>query len=101
MFGSSKTSATYRFVFGRSETNTLKVVVISGGKHVGIMLGFILFSEMSVFAQVSFLDELFEKAKGKKRTWANFIGSKQWKSQYEIDDVSFCFYMSFFVCENV
>ena len=73
-----------------------KIVVISGGQHVNIMFGFIGFSEMRVFSQVSFLNELFEKSKGNKRTWANPMGSKQWKSLYEIDNFSFLFVYVFF-----
>ena len=70
--------------------------MISGDQHVDIMLGFILFSEMCVFSQVSLLNELFDKSKGKKRTWANRMGSKQWKSLYEIDNFTFRFVYVFF-----
>ena len=38
-----------------------KITVILGGQNVNIMLGVIRFSEMSVFSQVSVLNELFEK----------------------------------------
>ena len=65
------------------------MVMISGGQNVDIMLGLKGFSEMRVFSQVSFLNELFEKSKGKKRTWANPMGSKQWKSLYEIYNFTF------------
>ena len=36
------------------------IIVISGGENVYILYGFIRFSEMRVFSQVSFLNELFE-----------------------------------------
>ena len=88
-----------RFVFGRSAT-TNKIVVISGGQHVDIMLGFIQFSEMRVFSQVSFLNDFFEKSKGEKRTWANPMSSKQWKSLYEIDNFTFLFIYVFFLFWN-
>ena len=61
----------------RSEKTHQQIVVISGGQHVDIILVLMRFSEMRVFSQVSFLNELFEKSKGKKRTWANTMGSKQ------------------------
>ena len=70
--------------------------MISGGQTVDIMLGFIGFSEMRVFWQVRFLNELFEKSKGTKRTWANPMGSTQWKSRYEIDNFSFLLVCMFF-----
>ena len=73
-----------------------KTLVVSGCQHVDIMLVLIWFSEMRVFSQVSFLNELFEKSKGKKRTWANPMGSKQWKSLYEIDNFTFLFIYVFF-----
>ena len=63
--------------------------MILGGQHVDIMLVLAWFSEMRVFSQVSFLNDFFEKSKGKKRTWANPMGSKQWKSSYEIDFFTF------------
>ena len=83
------------FLVDRTKTHQ-KHVVISGGQHVDIMLGLIRFSEMRVFSQVSFLNELFEKSKGKKRTWANPMGSKQWKSLCEIDNFTFLFVYVFF-----
>ena len=70
--------------------------MISGGQTVDIMLGFIWFSEMRVFSQMSFLNELFEKSKGTNRTWANPMGSKQWKSPYEINDFTVLFVYVFF-----
>ena len=63
--------------------------MISGGQNVDIMLVFISFSEMRVFSQVSFLNDFFEKSKGEKRTWANPMSSKQWKSLYEIENLTF------------
>ena len=54
-------------------------------------------SEMGVFSQVSCLNELFEKSKGDKRTWANSMGSKQWKSPYEIDKFTVLFVYVFFL----
>ena len=59
--------------------------MISGGQNVDIMLVLIGFTEMCVFSQVSFFNDLFEKSKGKKPTWANPMCSKQWKSLCEID----------------
>ena len=50
------------------KTYIKQIVAISGGQHVDIMLCFIRFSEMRVLSQVSFLNELFEKSKGGKRT---------------------------------
>ena len=72
----------------------------SGGQNVDIMFGFIGFSEMSVFSQVSSVNELFETSKGKKRTWANPMGSELWKSLYEIDKFTFLFVYVFFHCLN-
>ena len=43
------------------------------------------------FLQVSFLNDFFEKSKGKKRAWANPMSSKQWKSLCEIDNFTFLF----------
>ena len=73
-----------------------KIVVILGGQNVDIMLVLIGFSEMRVFSQVSFLNDFFEKSKGEKRTWANPMSSKQWKSLYEIDNFTFLFIYVFF-----
>ena len=70
--------------------------MVLGGQHVDIMLVLIGCSEMRVFSQVSFLNDFFETPKGEKRTWANPMSSKQWKSQYEIDNVTFLFIYVFF-----
>ena len=51
---------------------------------------------MRVFSQMRFLNDFFDKLKGKKRTWANPMGSKQWKSLYEIDNLTFLFIYAFF-----
>ena len=51
--------------------------MFSGGRNVDVMLGFIWFSEMSVFSEVSFLNDFFETSKGEKRMWANPMSSKQ------------------------
>ena len=67
-----------------------------GGQHVDMMLVLIRFSEMRVFSQVSLFNDFFEKSKGKKRTWANPMGSKQWKSLYGIDNFTFLFVYVFF-----
>ena len=40
--------------------------MILGGQNVDIMLVLIGFSEMRVFAQVSFFNDVFEKLKGKQ-----------------------------------
>ena len=85
------------FVFCRLDKKHENIIVISGGQNVNIMLVFIGCSEMSVFSQVRFLNELFEKSKGEKRTWANPVGSKQWKSMYEIDNFICLFVYVFFV----
>ena len=70
--------------------------MILGVQHIDIMFVFIRFSEMSVFSQMRFLNDFFEKSQGKKRTWANPMGSKQWKSLYEIDNFTFLFVYAFF-----
>ena len=70
--------------------------MILGGQNVDIMLVLIRFSEMRVFSQVSFFNDCFANLKGKKRTWANPMSSKQWKSLYEIDNFSFLFIYVFF-----
>ena len=70
--------------------------MILEGQNVNIMLVLICFSEMRVFSQVSFLNDFFEKSKGEKRTWANPMSSKQWKSVYEIDNFTFLFIYVFF-----
>ena len=71
-------------------------VVIMGGQNVDIMFVLICVSEMRVLSQVSFLNDFFEKSKGEKRTWANPMSSKQWKSLYEIDNFTFLFIYVFF-----
>ena len=71
--------------------------MILGGQNVDIMLVLIGFSEMRVFSQVSFFNDLFEKLKGEKRKWANPMSSKQWKSLYEIDNFTFLFLYVFFL----
>ena len=78
------------------EKKQQNIVVILGGQNVDIMLVLISFSEMRVFSQVSFLNDFFEKSKGEKRTWANPMSSKQWKSLYEIDNFTFLFIYVFF-----
>ena len=70
--------------------------MILGRQKVNIMLVFIRFSEMRVFSQVSFFNDFFEESKGEKRTWANPMTSKQWKSSYEIDNFTFLFIYVFF-----
>ena len=67
-----------------------------GGKHVDIMLVFIWFSEMRVFSQMRFFNDFFGKLRAEKRTWANPMSSKQWKSLYEIDNFTFLFIYVFF-----
>ena len=78
---------------GKQQQN---IVVILGGQDVDIMLVLICVSEMRVFSQVSFLNDFFEKSKGEKRTWANPMSSKQWKSPYEINNFIFLFIYVFF-----
>ena len=68
--------------------------MILGGQNVDIMLVLIGFSEMRVFSQVSFSNDLFEKLKGKQ---ANPMSSKKWKSLYEIDNFTFLFLYVFFL----
>ena len=70
--------------------------MILGGQNVDIMLVLIGLSEMRVFSQVSFFSGFFEKSKGKKRTCANPMGSKQWKSLYGIYNFTFLFVYVFF-----
>ena len=67
-----------------------------GGQNVDIMLVLIRFSEMRVFSQVSLSYDFLENLKGKKRTWANPMSRKQWKSLYEIDNFTFVFLYVFF-----
>ena len=83
------------FLVDRKKTHQ-NIVVMLGGQHVDIMLVLIGFSEMRVFSQVSFFNVFFEKSGGKKRTWANPMSSKQWKSLYEIDNFAFVFSCVFF-----
>ena len=66
------------------------------GQHVYISMVLIVFYEMRVFSQMRFFNDFFEKSKEQKRTWANPMGSKQWKSLYEIDNFSFLFIYLFF-----
>jgi hypothetical protein len=70
--------------------------VILRSQNVDISLVLIVFYEMRVFSQMRFLNDFFEKSKGEKRTWANPMGSKQWKSLYEIDNFTFLFVYVFF-----
>ncbi len=71
--------------------------MILGGQHVDIMSVLIGISEMRVFSQVSFFNVFFfENLNGKKRTWANPMSSKQWKSLYEIENFTFLFVYVFF-----
>ena len=65
--------------------------MILGGQTVDIMLVLTGFSEMRVFSQMRFFNDFFEKSKGEKRTWANPMTLKQWKSSYESDDFAFRF----------
>ena len=67
------------------------VVVIWGGERVKST------SVLIVFSQMCFLYDFFEKTKGRKRTWANPMGSKQWKSQFEIGNFTFLCLYAFFV----
>ena len=76
--------------------------MIWGGQNVDVMLVLIGFSEMRVFSQVSFLNDFFVLSKGEKRTWANPMSSKQWKSLYEIYHFFFLFvYVLFSFFEKV
>ena len=70
--------------------------MILGGQNVDIILVLMGFSEMRVFSHVSFFNYFFENVKGNKRTWANPMSSKQWKSLYEIDNFTFLFVHVFF-----
>ena len=65
-------------------------------QNVDISMVLIVFYEMRVFSQMRFFHDFFEQSKGKKRTWANPMGSKQWKSLYEIDNFTFLFVYVFF-----
>ena len=60
-----------------------------GGQNVDIMLVLTGLSEMCVFSQVSLFNDIVENLKGRKRTWANPMSSKQWKSLYEIENFTF------------
>ena len=64
--------------------------MILGARNGDIMLVLIRCSEMRVFLQMRFSNDSFEKL-GEKRTWANPMSSKQWKSFYENDDFAFRF----------
>ena len=79
------------------EKQKQQIALILGGRNVDIILVLIGFSEMRVLSQVSFLNDFFEKSKGEKRTWANPMSSKQWKSWYEIDNFNFLFIYVFFL----
>ena len=70
--------------------------MILGGHHVDIILVLIWFSEMRVFSQMRFFNDFFQKLKAEKRTWANPMSSKQWKSLYESDDSAFRVSYAFF-----
>ena len=70
--------------------------MISRGQHVGISLVLIMFYELRVFLQVRFFNDFFEKSKGKKRAWANPMGSKQCKSFYQIYNFTFLFIYALF-----
>ena len=83
------------FLVDRKKKHQKKVVIL-GGQNVDIMLVLMRFSEMRVFSQVSLFSGFFENVKGKKRTWANPMSSKQWKSLYEIDNLTFLFVYVFF-----
>ena len=63
--------------------------MILGGQNVDTMLVLILFSEMRVFLQMRFFNDFFEHMKGKKRTWANPMSSKQKKSLCESNNSAF------------
>ncbi len=67
------------------------VVVMLGGQHVDIMFRLIKLFKMRVFEQIRFLNNFFEQLKGKKRTWANPMSSKQRKSFYDNDNSAFRF----------
>ena len=69
--------------------------MILGGQNVDMMLVLTRSSEMRVFLQMRFFNDSFEKLKGEKRTWANPMNSKQWKSSYESDDLAFRFSFAF------
>ena len=56
-----------------------------------LVLNGFLNTELRVFSQMRFLNDFFEKSKGEKRTWANPMSSKQWKSVHESDDFAFRF----------
>ena len=51
---------------------------------------------MRVFSHMRLFNDFFDKSKGKKRTWANPIGSKQWKFQHKVDNLTFLFTLAFF-----
>ena len=72
--------------------------MILGGQHVDIIFVLQRFFEMRVFSQMRFFNDFFEKLKAEKRTWANPMSSKQWKSHYESDNSAFRVLYAFFRC---
>ena len=70
--------------------------MILRGHYIYISLVLPVFYEMRVFSQMRFFNDFFEKSKGKKRTGANPMNSKQSKSLYEIDNFTFLFICAFF-----
>ena len=70
--------------------------MILRGPNVDISFVLIVFYEIRVFSQMRFLNDFFEQMKMEKRTRANPMGSKQWKSLYEIDNFTFLFIYAFF-----
>ena len=71
--------------------------MIWGGQNVYIILVLTWFSQMRMCSQMRLFNDFVEKSKGEKRTWANPMGSKQWKSLYEIHDFTFLFVYVFFL----
>ena len=67
-----------------------------GRQNADIMLVLKWFSEMRVFSQMRFFNDIFGKLRAEKRTWANPMCSKQWKSLYETDDSAFRISHAFF-----
>ena len=58
--------------------------MIVTGQHVDISLVLTECYGMRALSQMRLLNDVFGKSKGNKRTWANPMGSQQWKSPYEI-----------------
>ena len=58
----------------------------------------ILFYEMRVFSQMRFFNDFLETSKGKKRTWANPMSSKQCNPCTKVMISLFGFRKRFFVC---